>query len=66
MNEPNPENHSLEGYELITKVAKETELPTDEIMQFLYNIIRAQNLEPQKLNLEQLRSVVMTYLHKIS
>ena len=65
MSESNTYNTGLEGYELIGKVAKETHMPTDEMVQFLMNIIRTDNVDPKTLNLDQLRVVVLNYLEKL-
>jgi len=53
------------GFDLIDKVAKETELPGDEIIGFLVNIIRAKKLDPKTLNLDELRASIIDYLHTI-
>lgn len=60
------ETPSTEGYELIGKVALETKLPTDEMISFLVNIIKTDNVDPKTLNLEQLRAVVLNYLNKLN
>jgi hypothetical protein len=53
------------GLDLIDMVAKETELPNDEIIGFLVNIIRAKKLDPNTLNLDELRASIIDYLHTI-
>ena len=53
------------GLDLIDMVAKETELPNDEIIGFLVNIIRAKKLDPKTLNLDELRASIIDYLYTI-
>lgn len=53
------------GFDLIDKVAKETDLPNDEIIGFMVNIIRAKKLDPKTLSLDELRASIIDYLQAI-
>ena len=56
---------NAKGFDLIDKVAKETDLPSDEIIGFLVNIIRAKKLDPKTLSLDELRSSIIDYIQTI-
>lgn len=53
------------GYELIGKVAVETRMPEDDMITFIMNLVRLDNVDPKTLNLEQLRTAVIGYIDKI-
>lgn len=53
------------GFDLIDKVARETELPNDQIIGFLVNIIRAKKLDPKTLSLDELRASIIDYIQAI-
>ncbi|MGH1468491.1 MAG: hypothetical protein ACRBBP_06390 [Bdellovibrionales bacterium] len=57
---------AAEGYDLIGKVALETKLPEDEMIRFLVDIIKLDNIDPKTLSLEQLREVILNYLNKLN
>ena len=54
------------GYELIGKVAVETRMPEHDMIKFIMNLVKIDNVDPKTLNLEQLREVVINYIDKIS
>ena len=62
----NIEEDQTVGFDLIEKVAKETELPGDEIINFMVNIIRAKKLDPKTLSLDELRESIINYISKIN
>lgn len=62
----NIEEDQTVGFDLIEKVAKETELPSDEIINFMVNIIRAKKLDPKTLSLDELRESIINYISKIN
>lgn len=66
MSEPSTFEPTTEGYNLIGQVALETQLPADEMIRFLIDIIKLNNIDPKTLNLEQLRAVVLNYLNKLN
>jgi hypothetical protein len=59
-------NDQPNGFNLIDKVAKETELPEDEVIAFMVNIIRAKKLDPKTLSLDELRESIINYILKLN
>jgi hypothetical protein len=57
---------SNEGYDLIGKVALETKLPTDDIIPFIIELIKTEDIDPKTLSLEQLREAVINYLARFN
>ena len=59
-------NENAMGFDLIDKVAQETQLPNEAIVNFLVNIIKAKNLDPKTLSLDELRESIINYIDSLN
>ncbi len=53
------------GYDLIGEVASKTNVPTDDMIRFILNLVKIDNVDPKTMNLDQLKSAMINYIEKI-
>lgn len=60
--DPNNEQPEQRGYHLIGEVAQQTDLPTEDMIGFVLDILKESGKSPESLTLEELKAAMINYI----